>query len=61
VLAPTFDDDPRFGQAVEDLAVQKFVTELNGVTLIVRIASKTGRPCNNSTSTCLSFAMISSG
>ena len=34
---------------------------MNGVTLIARIASATGRPCDNSTSTCLSFATISSG
>ncbi len=37
------------------------MSQVNGVTLIVRTASATGRPCDSSTSTCLSFATISSG
>ncbi len=28
VLAPLLDDDPRLGQAVEDLAVEEFVAKL---------------------------------
>ena len=42
--APGFDDNPRLGEAVEDLAVEQLVAELTSVTPIERIASATDRP-----------------
>lgn len=37
VLAPTLDDGRRFGEAVEDLAVQKLVTQLRVEALAIAI------------------------
>ena len=61
VPAPALDHDLRLLERIEDLAVEQFVPELTCVTPIERIASATGRPCAVSTSTCRSFATISSG
>ena len=61
VPTPALDDDLGLLERVEDLAVEQLVPELTSVTLIERIASATGRPCAVSTSTCRSFATISSG
>src|ERR687893_1295807 len=61
VPAPTLDDDLGFLERIEDLAVEQLVAELTSVTPIERIASATVRPCAVNTSTCRSFATISSG
>src|SRR5918997_4762757 len=61
VPAPALDHDLRLLERIEDLAVEQLVPELTCVTPIERIASATGRPCAVSTSTCRSFATISSG
>jgi hypothetical protein len=61
VLAPTLDHDLGLLERGEDLAVEQLVPELTSVTPIDRIASATVRPCAVSTSTCRSFATISSG
>jgi len=61
VATPALDDDLGFLQRGEDLAVEQLVPELTSVTPIERIASATGRPCAVSTSTCRSFATLSSG
>jgi hypothetical protein len=61
VATPALDEDLGFLQRGEDLAVEQLVPELTSVTPIEWIASATGRPCAVSTSTCRSFATISSG
>jgi hypothetical protein len=61
VATPALDDDLGLLERGEDLAVEQLVPELTSVTPIERIASATGRPCAVSTSTCRSFATISSG
>ena len=61
VTAPTLDYDLGFPQRVEDLAIEQFVTQATSLTPIWRIASAMLWPCETSTSTCLSFATISSG
>ncbi len=61
VPTPALDDDLGLLERGEDLAVEQLVPELTSVTPIERIASATGRPCAVSTSTCRSFATISSG
>ena len=38
VLAPTLDDGLRFGEAVEDLAVQKLVAELRVEALAIAVS-----------------------
>ena len=58
--APALDDDLGLLERVEDLAVEQLVAEFTSVTPIERIASATVRPCAVSTSTCRSFATISS-
>src|ERR687893_1280147 len=60
VPAPTLDDDLGFLERREDLAVEQLVAEFTSVTPMERIASATVRPCAVSTSTCRSFATISS-
>src|SRR5215213_9263281 len=57
---PALDDDLGLLERREDLAVEQLVPELTSVTPICRIASATVRPCAVSTSTCRSFATISS-
>src|ERR687897_3805729 len=61
VATPALDDDLGFLQRGEDLAVEQLVPELTSVTPIERMASAIGRPCAVITSTCRSFATISSG
>ena len=60
VLAPSLDDDLGLLERGEDLSVEQLVPELTSVTPMERIASATDRPCAVSTSTCRSFATISS-
>src|SRR4249920_3751688 len=60
VLPPVFDHDLSLLQCVKDFTVEQFVAQLTSVTPIARIASATSRPCAISTSTCRSFATISS-
>jgi hypothetical protein len=60
VATPALDDDLGLLERIDDLAVEQLVAELTSVTPIDRIASATVRPCAVSTSTCRSFATISS-
>ena len=60
VATPALDDDLGFLERGEDLAVEQLVPEFTSVTPIERIASATVRPCAVNTSTCRSFATISS-
>src|SRR5918995_6460267 len=60
VPRPALNDDLGLLERGEDLAVEPLVAELTSVTPIDRIASATGRPCAVRTSTCRSFATISS-
>src|SRR5918993_1363795 len=57
---PALEDDLGLLERREDLAVEQLVAELTSVTPIDRSASATVRPCAVSTSTCRSFATISS-
>jgi len=57
---PALEDDLGFLERIEDLAVEQLVPEFTSVTPMERIASATDRPCAVSTSTCRSFATISS-
>ena len=59
--APALNQDLRLPQAVEDLAIQRFVPYVTSVTPIERTASATDVPCEVSTSTWRSLATISSG
>lgn len=43
VLAPALDDDPRLGQAVEDLAVEELVPELRVKAFAVTVLPWTAR------------------
>src|ERR671911_1189786 len=60
VPAPCLDDDLGLLERRDDLAVEQLVAELTSVTPMERSASATVRPCAVSTSTCRSFATISS-
>jgi hypothetical protein len=57
---PALDEDLGLLERRDDLAVEQLVAELTSVTPIDRSASATVRPCAVSTSTCRSFATISS-
>lgn len=53
VLAPPLDDDPRFSQAVEDLAVEQLISQLRVEALAIAIFPWTagldvGRPGSDS-------------
>jgi hypothetical protein len=60
VPPPALDDHPGFSQRVEDFSIEQFIAKLTSVTPIDRIASATDWPCPLNTSTCRSFATISS-
>ena len=60
VPSPGLDHNLGLVERVEDLPVEQFIAQFTSVTPIARIASTTAWPCDVSTSTCRSFATISS-
>ena len=60
VAPPALDNDFGLPQSVEDFTIEQFIAQATSLTPIWRIASPMFWPCETRTSTCRSFATISS-